>query len=215
MGASTRRLTLILHIVTSVGWLGAVAAFLVLSMVGLNSEDNSLVRAAFASMDLLGRYLIVPLSLAALSSGILQSLTTQWGLFRHYWVVTKLALTIWCDGAAAVAPIQRGCDSRESRRARREQRGDARSHQARAPVESGRDSRDRRPGWNDDPVGAEAMGPDTHRSTRRSALRAGRVRRRPGDCCDRASRRRWPWAPRTVVAGLMLQSQRELFLNGR
>jgi len=99
MSASTRRLTLIVHIVMSVGWLGAVAAFLVLSMVGLNSEDNSVVRAAFVSMDLLGRYLIVPLSFAALGSGILQSLTTQWGLFRHYWVVTKLVLTI---GATAL-----------------------------------------------------------------------------------------------------------------
>jgi hypothetical protein len=99
MAISRRRVTLILHIATSVGWLGAVAAFLVLSVTGLNSEDPTLVRSAFVSMDVLGRYLIVPLSLAALGSGIFQSLTTPWGLFQQYWVVTKLVLTV---GATAL-----------------------------------------------------------------------------------------------------------------
>jgi hypothetical protein len=36
----------------------------------------------------------VPLCLAALLTGIVQSLGTTWGLFRHYWVVTKLLLTV-------------------------------------------------------------------------------------------------------------------------
>ena len=31
--------------------------------------------------------------MAALLTGIIQSLGTTWGLFRHYWVVTKLLLT--------------------------------------------------------------------------------------------------------------------------
>ena len=36
----------------------------------------------------------MPLCLAALLTGIVQSLGTTWGLFRHYWVVTKLLLTV-------------------------------------------------------------------------------------------------------------------------
>jgi len=45
-------------------------------------------------MGLIGWFVIVPLSLAALLTGIVQSLGTRWGLFRHYWIVTKLLLTV-------------------------------------------------------------------------------------------------------------------------
>jgi len=41
----------------------------------------------------LGQF-IVPLSFAALLTGLVQSLGTHWGLFRHYWVLVKFALTI-------------------------------------------------------------------------------------------------------------------------
>jgi hypothetical protein len=37
---------------------------------------------------------IVPLSLAALATGVIQAFGTQWGLLRHYWVLTKLLLTL-------------------------------------------------------------------------------------------------------------------------
>ncbi|TIL35229.1 hypothetical protein [Mesorhizobium sp.] len=37
---------------------------------------------------------IVPLVLASLVTGLVQSLGTNWGLFRHYWVVTKLLLNV-------------------------------------------------------------------------------------------------------------------------
>ena len=50
-------------------------------------------------MNLIGLYLIVPLSFAALLTGLVQSLGTHWGLFRHYWVLTKFVLTI---GATAL-----------------------------------------------------------------------------------------------------------------
>jgi len=95
----TRRLALIAHVTSSVGWLGAVAAFLVLSVIGLRTNDSEVLRACYVAMDLLGRYLIVPMSLLALSTGVTQSLITQWGLFRHYWVVAKLVLTV---GATAL-----------------------------------------------------------------------------------------------------------------
>jgi hypothetical protein len=39
-------------------------------------------------------FVIVPLSLAALLTGLVQSLGTTWGLFRHYWIATKLLLTV-------------------------------------------------------------------------------------------------------------------------
>src|SRR5438093_107471 len=73
---------------------GAVASFLALSVAALASRNVEVVRGAFLAMNLVGAVVIVPLSVAALASGLVQSLGTQWGLFRHYWVVTKLGLTI-------------------------------------------------------------------------------------------------------------------------
>jgi hypothetical protein len=88
-----RKLALTAHVTSSVGWLGAVMAYLALAIAGLRSEDARTVRAAYLSMDLIGWYVIVPCGLAALLTGLVQSLATEWGLFRHHWVVAKLVLT--------------------------------------------------------------------------------------------------------------------------
>lgn len=92
------KVMLITHVVVSVGGLGAVAGFLVLSIAGLTSRDVSTVRGAYLSMNLIGLYLLVPLSFAALLTGLVQSLGTSWGLFRQYWTIAKLVLTIGCVG---------------------------------------------------------------------------------------------------------------------
>jgi hypothetical protein len=94
MKPALRKLTLTSHVTFSVGWLGAVASFLVLSIAGLASRDVETVRAVYLSMNLIGQFIIVPLSIAALISGLVQSLGTHWGLFRHYWVLVKFALTV-------------------------------------------------------------------------------------------------------------------------
>jgi hypothetical protein len=93
MTPRVRRLALTAHVLSSVGWLGAVAAYLALAIAGLETDDARLASATYLSMDLVGRFVIVPSCLAALVTGIVQSLGTEWGLFRHYWVVAKLGLT--------------------------------------------------------------------------------------------------------------------------
>lgn len=94
MTPALRKLNLTAHVTSSVGWLGAVASFLVLSIAGLTSHDAERVRAAYVAMNLIGQFMIVPLSLAALVTGLIQSLGTHWGLIRHYWVLVKFVLTI-------------------------------------------------------------------------------------------------------------------------
>ncbi|MBB5234333.1 hypothetical protein [Deinococcus budaensis] len=98
MTPSLRRFTLTAHVAASVGWLGAVAAFLALAVVGLTSQDPQVARAAAIAMEPITRFVIVPLALAALVTGILQALGTPWGLFRHYWVLIKLILTVVATG---------------------------------------------------------------------------------------------------------------------
>jgi hypothetical protein len=95
-----RKVALSGHVTSSVGWLGAVVAFLVLAIIGLRGNGNEgLVRSAYVSMEAIGWYVILPFSLASLISGLIQSLGTQWGLFRYYWVVAKLVITV---GASAL-----------------------------------------------------------------------------------------------------------------
>lgn len=94
MPPGLRRFALTAHVTSSVGWIGAVAAFLALAVAGLVSEDAQTVRASFLTMELTAWFVIVPLSLASLLSGLVQSLGTAWGLFRHYWVLFKLLINI-------------------------------------------------------------------------------------------------------------------------
>src|SRR5687767_11983620 len=90
-----RKLTLIVHLTASVGWIGAVIAYLALNVSAIISQDVQTVRAAWIAMELTGWYVIVPLALAALVTGLVMSVGTPWGLFRHYWVLITLALTIF------------------------------------------------------------------------------------------------------------------------
>ena len=99
MTPALRKLTITAHVAFSVGWLGAVAAFLVLSIAGLTSHDAEVVRGAYLSMDLISRFIIIPMCFAALATGLLQALGTPWGLFRYYWIVLKFGLAIFATFA--------------------------------------------------------------------------------------------------------------------
>jgi hypothetical protein len=94
MTPPVRRLVLTAHVTFSVGWFGAVAAFLALAIGGLVSHDAEVVRANYLAMAVIGWFVIVPLGVGSLLVGVVQSLGTEWGLFRHYWVLVKLVLTI-------------------------------------------------------------------------------------------------------------------------
>lgn len=89
-----RKLTLTAHVTFSVGWLGAVVAYLAPAIVGLTSSDLHVIRSCHLVMAMMGWYVLVPLALGALLTGLIQSLFTEWGLVRHYWIATKLALSL-------------------------------------------------------------------------------------------------------------------------
>jgi hypothetical protein len=89
-----RKLAMTLHVIASVGWVGAVAVFLTLAVIGLVSPDIGHARASYDAMDLAYGSVVIPLGLASLVTGIISSLGTEWGLFRYYWVVVKLVLTV-------------------------------------------------------------------------------------------------------------------------
>ncbi len=94
MNSGLRKLMLTAHIVSSVGWLGAVAGFLALAIAATYYQNVQIVRAAYFAMELIGWYVIVPACLASLLTGLIQSFGTKWGLFRHYWISLKFVITV-------------------------------------------------------------------------------------------------------------------------
>lgn len=94
MPPGLRKLALTVHLISSVGWIGAVVAYLALGIAAVTSRDAQTARAAWIAMEVTGWSAIVPLAFAALLTGLVMSLGTPWGLFRHYWVLITLVLTI-------------------------------------------------------------------------------------------------------------------------
>ena len=94
MGRGLRKAALVAHVACSVGWLGSVVVFLVLAVGGLRASDPDVTKSLYVSADLATRAAILPFCGATLVTGLVQSLGTAWGLFRNYWVIAKLVLTL-------------------------------------------------------------------------------------------------------------------------
>lgn len=93
-----RKVVLTVHVTFSIGWIGAVVAYLAMVVIAMTSQDAQTLRAIWNAMELSGSVAIVPLALASLLNGLVISLGTKWGLFRYYWVLISLVLTMVATG---------------------------------------------------------------------------------------------------------------------
>jgi hypothetical protein len=80
--------------------MGATMAMVVLSVTGLLTDDVALREHAYAFMHIFDLSIVIPLVLLSLISGVVVSFGTHWGLIRHWWVLTKLALALGIVGFA-------------------------------------------------------------------------------------------------------------------
>lgn len=94
MGPRLRKLVLSVHLTFSVGWIGTVLVYLALGIAAVSSSEVDVVRAAWTAMEVAGWYVIVPLAVLSLVTGLVMAVGTKWGLFAHYWVVISLVLTL-------------------------------------------------------------------------------------------------------------------------
>jgi hypothetical protein len=98
------KLLLTAHIAVSVGWLGVVFAKLVLALVAATTGAPDVSAALLVSLNVVN-IAFAPVAIATIVTGVLLSLGTKWGVLQHYWVVTKLVLTVGVIGTAVqVAP---------------------------------------------------------------------------------------------------------------
>jgi hypothetical protein len=88
-----RKLALAIHLTSSVGWIGAVIAYVALGVAASNSADPQTVRGAWVAMELVGWWVLVPMAVGSLLTGLVMALGTKWGLFRYYWVLFSFVLT--------------------------------------------------------------------------------------------------------------------------
>jgi hypothetical protein len=93
MPPALRKFVLAVHLTVSVGWIGAAASYIPFDVATVTGRDAQAIRAAYLAMESIARSVIVPLALASLVTGLVVSLGTKWGLFRHYWVLISLVLT--------------------------------------------------------------------------------------------------------------------------
>ena len=72
-----------------------MVAYLILGILAVTGNDAQTMRAAWIGMEATGWFVIVPLAIASLLTGLVMAIGTKWGLLRHYWVVISFALTLF------------------------------------------------------------------------------------------------------------------------
>jgi hypothetical protein len=106
LGLRARQTLKTIHIVSGVGLLGTTAATLLLAVTATTSDDPASSREIYRLMSLQSAVFGIPLSLLALSSGILLGLATRWGVLRHWWTTAKLILILGVivNGSLMIGP---------------------------------------------------------------------------------------------------------------
>lgn len=90
-----RRIALIVHITTAVGWLGTTVVVLTLAITGLQTAESSAQLVAYYDVfRVLNPGASVPLAFVGLVSGIVLAIRGPFGLIRHRWVLTKLIASL-------------------------------------------------------------------------------------------------------------------------
>lgn len=94
LSRNTRRLVVVVHSVASSVWLGLTVGLLALGIRAYTSGAPDIVNFAYRAMGVFGEYLLIPVALLTLVSGVVLSLGTPWGLVRYKWVAWKFVLTL-------------------------------------------------------------------------------------------------------------------------
>ena len=94
LSQTSLKVLLTFHIIVSVGLLGDSAGYLAVAIHGSTAKDPATARASYQILQMFAFVFGIPLSFAALITGLLLSLGTRWSVLRYPWVTTKLLLII-------------------------------------------------------------------------------------------------------------------------
>ena len=99
-----RKVLLTVHVATAVS---VLRTDLVLLVLGISSVGGADPQTIYPAAHLVATWLLAPLAIAALGTGVLLGLLTQWGLLRYWWVTIKLALTAILTGVILIVLVPR------------------------------------------------------------------------------------------------------------
>lgn len=102
--SSWRKLLLTLHVAASVSVLGSDLVLLALGIAGLSGAD---LRITLPASAIVSAWLVAPLAVLALSTGLLLGLLTPWGILRYWWVMIKMMITAVLTGLVLFVLVPR------------------------------------------------------------------------------------------------------------
>jgi len=95
MGKKTwRQLTVWLHVITSVGWMGQALALFTFLVISRTTDDGAIRVAATSMAHEIDSLLLAPLANASAFTGFMLAAATAWGFTRHWWVLAKFVITL-------------------------------------------------------------------------------------------------------------------------
>jgi hypothetical protein len=101
-----RQALLTVHIMVSVGLFGDSAGFLAVALRAARTADPLAQLEQIRVLNMFAVVFGIPLSVAALISGMTLGLGTKWGVFRYPWVVAKLLaiISVMAVGGIVIGP---------------------------------------------------------------------------------------------------------------
>ena len=87
----------IVHLFTVCCWIGGAMSMILLNLHNTAATQEGMLYGMNMSSHLIDVWIVVRFgALSCLVSGLLYSLLTPWGFFKHKWIVVKWVLTISC-----------------------------------------------------------------------------------------------------------------------
>jgi hypothetical protein len=102
LGARTRKVVLVVHIVSAGVWIGIDVVMGVVIFTALLADDNTKA-LCYRALELFAVWPLLTTGLVCLASGVVLGLGTKYGLVRYWWVAIKLVLNIVLTALVLVA----------------------------------------------------------------------------------------------------------------
>ncbi|MBC9784329.1 hypothetical protein H1S01_07370 [Heliobacterium chlorum] len=106
------------HIFVSGVWVGAGICMIMISYFGRPANGDELY-ATNAAAKLIDDFVVIPAAISSLLTGLVYSVFTKWGFFKHRWVTVKWVVTVfsilfgtfflgpWLNDATSIAASER------------------------------------------------------------------------------------------------------------
>jgi uncharacterized membrane protein len=103
LDARTRKVVLVVHIVSAGVWIGIDVVMGVVIFTALLADDENTKALCYRALELFAVWPLLTTGLVCLVSGVVLGLGTKWGLVRYWWVAIKLVLNIVLTALVLVA----------------------------------------------------------------------------------------------------------------